>query len=171
MREWPARRWAAAALVAVVAGLLMGIPTGVIRSSLYHRMTPVQWWNYPVWAISAVLIGLTGATYFVRRGMRPSAAPLTGGILSTFAIGCPICNKLVVAALGLSGALNIWAPIQPWLGVGSVALLGYALRRRLLGELACPLPVGDRASEVPVAAQRESSPPLGGTPVPPADAP
>jgi hypothetical protein len=26
-------------------------------------MTPVVWWDYPIWAISAVLFGLVAATY------------------------------------------------------------------------------------------------------------
>lgn len=138
MRHWPARRWLTATLVTAVAGLGMGVPSGIIRTSFYRRMTPVLWWNYPVWAISAVLIGMIVATYIVRT-VQPSA-PLAGGILSTLAVGCPVCNKLVVAAIGVSGALDIWAPIQPWLGVASLLLLGYALRRRLAGERACLTP-------------------------------
>lgn len=51
-----------------------------------------------------------------------------------------MCNKAVVALLGVSGALTIWAPIQPLLGVASLALLGYALRRRLTAERACSIP-------------------------------
>jgi len=39
-----------------------------------------------------------------------------GGLLSFLAIGCPICNKLVVLALGLGGVLRWFAPIQPLLG-------------------------------------------------------
>ena len=139
MRDWPARRWAVSALIAGAVGLAMGIPTGMIQTNFYHRMTPVRWWNYPVWATSALLIGLIAATYVARPGHQPSV-PLAGGLLSTLAVGCPICNKVVVAALGVSGALNIWAPIQPWLGVASIALLGYALHRRLGAERACPAP-------------------------------
>lgn len=137
-RGWPTRRWLATAVVAGLAALAMGVPTGIIHTNLYRRMTPVLWWNYPVWAVSALLIGMLAATYIARDIQ--ASAPLTGGILSTLAVGCPICNKLVVATLGISGALNVWAPIQPWLGVGSVLLLAYALRRRLNGERACPVP-------------------------------
>lgn len=28
-------------------------------------------------------------------------------LVAALAVGCPVCNKLVVAALGVSGALNI----------------------------------------------------------------
>lgn len=34
-----------------------------------------------------------------------------------FAVGCPACNKIAVILLGTSGALNLWAPVQPVLGV------------------------------------------------------
>lgn len=59
--------------------------------------------------------------------------------MSAFAVGCPICNKLVVAVLGVSGALNVWSPIQPLLGLASVTLLGLALIVRLRGERLCAL--------------------------------
>jgi hypothetical protein len=49
-------------------------------------------------------------------------------LLSVLAIGCPVCNKLVVLALGVGGALTYFAPVQPILGFLSVGLLAYALR-------------------------------------------
>jgi hypothetical protein len=58
-------------------------------------------------------------------------------VLTTFAVGCPICNELVVGLIGVSGALSYWAPIQPALGVLSVALLGAGLAIRLNGSIAC----------------------------------
>lgn len=144
VRSWPARRWAAAVLAAAVTALVIGVPTGIIRTPFYHRMVPVQWWNYPVWAATAILSGLVFATY-VRTSAEPprgdATASLGGGVLSMFAVGCPVCNKIVVALVGVSGALNLWAPIQPLLGVFSLGLLGWALRRRLAGERACPVPV------------------------------
>lgn len=136
---WPARRWFVAALAGVIAALAMGIPTGVIRTSLYTRMTPVTWWDYPIWALSAAGLGLLAATYVKlgRADCGGSGRALGGGILSTFAIGCPICNKLVVALLGVSGALNYWAPIQPLLGLASIGLLLATLAIRLRGERSC----------------------------------
>ena len=151
MRSWTWHRWASVALVSCVAAVLLGVPTGVIPSSFYHRMTPVLWWNYPVWALSSVLTGLVVATYVRRRADGPAAGRATaGGMLSVFAIGCPVCNKLVVALIGLSGALNLWAPIQPLLGLLSLALLSIALRARLRGERACPWPAQTSAEKAAV---------------------
>lgn len=146
MASWPARRWLVAVLAGGLAALAMGVPTGIVETSFYTRMIPVTWWNYPVWAISAVLVGLMAATY-VRRGGVPTAAPdrsgrtLAATLLSTFAVGCPICNKLVVALIGAGGALSYWAPLQPILGVLSVGILAAGLAVRLSGDVACPAPV------------------------------
>lgn len=147
LAAWPARRWVVAVLVGVVAAFVMGVPTGVIETSLYTRMTPVTWWDYPVWAASAVLLGLTAATYVRVPGPADQSAPDRTGraigatVLSTFAIGCPVCNKLIVALLGVGGALSYWAPLQPVLGVLSVGLLTTVLVVRLRGAVACPVPV------------------------------
>lgn len=146
MRDWPLRRWLIAGAAAVVAALIIGVPTGVVRTSFYTRMTPVTWWDYPVWAVSAVLVGLTAATYVRARDAMPTAAPdrttrtAAATFLATFAVGCPICNKLVVGLIGVSGALTYWAPLQPVLGVLSIALLLTGLVVRLRGQSACPLP-------------------------------
>ena len=142
LRErWPLRRMVTAVAAGGAFALAVGIPTGVVPTPMYARMTPVLWWNYPVWAITAVLGGLVVATYIHRPQDRAprSGAPTAsgGGVLAAFAVGCPICNKLVVAALGASGAMTFWAPLQPVLGVLSILLLAWALRRRLKNEFAC----------------------------------
>jgi hypothetical protein len=132
----------------VVTALMIGIPTGIIQTSWYHRMTPVLWWNYPVWALSSILTGALVATY-----VRDPAVPVPttqggktflGSLLSLFAVGCPICNKLVVMAVGVSGALNWFAPIQPVLALGSLGLLGYALLARRRTALGCRVSVVSR---------------------------
>lgn len=145
IRTWPVRRWVVAGAVAGLTALATGVPTGIVRTSFYSRMTPVTWWDYPVWAISAMLVGLTAATY-VRIVPSVASAPdrrrrtLVATLLSTFAVGCPICNKLVVALIGVSGALSYWAPLQPVLGVLSIVLLLTGLVVRLRGQTSCPLP-------------------------------
>jgi hypothetical protein len=141
LRSWTLRHWSAAAVGAVLAALLVGVPTGIIETPFYTRMTPVLWWNYPVWAVTAALSGLLVATYVAtpRADTPEGGKAMTGGLLSLLAVGCPVCNKLVVAAVGVSGALTYWAPIQPVLALISVGLLAYALRRRLRTQAACPV--------------------------------
>lgn len=148
IRDWPLRRWIAAAVAAALVAVAIGVPTGVLPSSLYHRMTPTTWWDYPIWAASAALAGLTLATYLRAPSNEMEPEPgriakrsLGATIFSALAVGCPICNKVVVALVGVSGALNYWAPLQPALGVLSVALLAVGLMVRLRGEVACPRPL------------------------------
>lgn len=64
-----------------------------------------------------------------------------GGIAAFVAIGCPVCNKIVLLALGTTGALNVFAPIQPLIGLASLVILAatvrWSLRRRAAG---CAVP-------------------------------
>jgi hypothetical protein len=137
-------RWLVAAAAAIVTAVLIGVPTDVVDTPLFTRMTPVAWWNYPIWIATALLAGLVLATYVDTPQHEPAATrgATSGGLLSFLAVGCPVCNKLVVAALGASGALQVFAPLQPVVGIGLVALLGFALRRRLQTERACAIPAG-----------------------------
>jgi hypothetical protein len=162
MRLWPQRRWLAALAAALGALALIGIPTGIVETPFYSRMTPVTWWDYPIWAASGLLIGAIAATYVrAPAAVRsPAGRTFAGGIVSVFAVGCPICNKLVVAALGVSGALNLYAPVQPFLGLLSILLLGTALVIRLRGERACRsrqadlVTVAGRGTTIPTAGPR-----------------
>lgn len=139
MTNWSLWRWITASAGAVVAALIVGVPAGIVPSPFYQRMTPVLWWNYPVWIATAILSGLILATYV--RTQSSSAAPSRVGIgsnaLTLLAVGCPVCNKLVIMTVGVTGALNLWAPIQPVLGLISLALMAGAFRQRLKGERAC----------------------------------
>lgn len=140
---WPRRRVGVALASASTFAVAVGVPTGLVPTPLYTRMTPVLWWNVPIWAASAVLAGLVTATY-VRRprdtaARSGAAAASSTGLLTALAVGCPVCNKLVVTALGASGAMSVWAPAQPVLGILSLVGLLWVLRRRLLSEYACPV--------------------------------
>lgn len=153
VRSVVTRRAMVGVLAAVVVALLIGIPTGIIETPWYTRMTPVLWWNYPVWALSSLLSGALAATY-VRDASVPVPATeggktFTGTMLSLFAVGCPICNKLVVLAFGVSGALTWFAPIQPLLAIASLGLLAYALCVRWRTAAACRLRVSNSDAAAP----------------------
>lgn len=144
---WPLRRWLAAVVGALLTGAAIGIPTALLPNSVFTRMTGVTWWSWPIWAVTAVLGGLVAATYVRTRDMtgRGVGAGAGGGLLTVLAVGCPVCNKVVVAVLGAAGAMQWWAPLQPMIGMASVALLGWALWTRLRGERACPVPAPSAA--------------------------
>jgi hypothetical protein len=75
-------------------------------------------------------------------GRRPAGGAVGGTVLSAFAVGCPICNKVVVVALGAGGAVSYFSPVQPLIGLASIALLGTALALRLRAALSCSVGAG-----------------------------
>jgi hypothetical protein len=121
-----------AAGAAIAYFLLVGVVTAVLPSPYFDRKLSVDLWNIVSLVVPALLFGPLAATYLVpwpnacRVGGRAGA----GGALSFFAAGCPVCNKLVVLAIGTTGAVEYFRPLQPWLGAMSIVLLGVALRSR-----------------------------------------
>lgn len=152
------RQIALFALAAFVILIITGVPTAIVNTPIFDRMTPATWWSYPTWIISAALMGLIAATYLSpekggasddEQGLRTAAG---GGLLTTLAVGCPTCNKFVVLAVGSSGATNLWAPLQPILAAASIAVLAWALHRRLkflFDGTACPVPLATKGSKDP----------------------
>lgn len=149
---WPRRRWFAAVGAAIAFVLLVAVPTDLIDTPVFGREIPPTWWAWPSLITSSVLGGLLVATYVASPNQPDAVAPRRGGwigaALTYFAVGCPVCNKLVLLALGSAGAITWFAPIQPVLQVLAVALLAWALRNRLRGELHCPTPTSGDAAVV-----------------------
>jgi hypothetical protein len=169
VRAWGPRHWAVAIGAAVATVLVVGVPTDLVDTPLFTRMVPAPWWAWPGLVASAVLAGMLAATY-VRDPRTdppspgvdtdpsaPSAAPFSapssapddrsatrggyvGAALTYFAVGCPVCNKLVLLALGTTGAMSWFAPAQPVLQLAAIGLLGWALVRRLDAQETCPVP-------------------------------
>ena len=151
LRSWSPRHHLAAAGFSVAFALLIGIPTVLIPNPVFGREIPVVAWNYPVWILTSVLAGMLAATYVRAPGQapapeqtdedtRPSRLGMAGGILTWFAVGCPVCNKLALLVLGYSGAITWFAPFQPVLAVAALVMTAGALVVRLRGQVACPVP-------------------------------
>lgn len=159
IRETLDRRYWLTALVAGAAAFLgLGLLSAIIPNPVFGRTIPPDASAIAVWLASAPLVGLLAATYVAPTGsIRVSAegwgenggtsAFTVGGLATFFAIGCPVCNKLVLLALGTGGALTVFAPIQPLIGLASLALLAgtlaWRLRRRASG---CALPASGQSS-------------------------
>lgn len=135
----------------VLSALAYGLVAAIIPNPVFGRSVPPTDASIAIWLLSAPLMGIIGATYsspwapatspiillsddgsVVSRGssVRVPAdderATWLGGVASFgafLAIGCPVCNKLALLLLGTSGALSVWAPIQPVLGAISLGLL------------------------------------------------
>jgi hypothetical protein len=152
---WSVRRWAVAAGVAAGTYLIFGLSTDVLANPVFGRSVPPTTWAPNVLIATAILSGLLTATY-VRNdgpapirlaaagagtepaaGSRTARAGAAGSLLAYLAIGCPVCNKIALLLLGATGALNLFSPIQPYLGAIGIALMALALVVRLRGEVSC----------------------------------
>lgn len=137
------RYWLVALAAAVVTALALGIPTDIVPNPWFTRMTPTGTDQYVFWILTSALTGALIGTYVLSRKLAkhmPSQA-IGSGLLGVLAVGCPVCNKLVVLLLGVSGAFQYFAPIQPYLGAASVILAATALAVRLRAwRRACALP-------------------------------
>ncbi|HEX6247928.1 MAG TPA: hypothetical protein VFZ64_08670 [Nocardioidaceae bacterium] len=160
---WPLRRWLVAAGSTVAYALLIAIPTDLVDTPVFGREIPPTWWSWPALVVSSVLAGLLTATYVAvpadtvapdtdspdaddtadgagNELDRSAKGGYLGGFLTFFAVGCPVCNKLVLLALGTSGAMTWFEPVQPVLSLAAIAVLAWALRARLRGEASCAMP-------------------------------
>lgn len=153
LRMWSARRWRVAVLGGIATAILVALPTAVIPNPVFGRAVEVTWWSYPIVVLTGFLGGLLLATYVKEPGQGGLADPpgqpddeakasklgIAGAFIAFFAVGCPVCNKLVLLALGASGAMTWFAPVQPLLAVASVVLMAVALRMRLKNQVSCSL--------------------------------
>lgn len=138
--------WARALTGAALSAAVVGLPTDVIDNPWFTRMTSVRWWEPPVLVLTAFLTAAwAGIRPGGQRDRAGSARVYGGSLLSALAVGCPVCNKIVMALLGVSGALGVWAPLQPLLALASLAVLATAVvvrwRRRECTTVVCS-PVG-----------------------------
>ncbi len=138
---WSAKRWVVAIGTAIVTAFIISLPTAVIDNPVFGRDVDVTPWSVPVVLITSIISGLILATYVKNDASVDEEKSIkiggAGAFLSFLAVGCPVCNKIALIALGYSGALQYFAPLQPFMAALGVALLMYALRKRLNGELMC----------------------------------
>jgi len=135
--------WGVALLAALLMMLVVGGTTAIFENDLFRRMTPVRPQDYVIWVASAVLTGLLAGTFVVSRAAQHTGKAVAGGFFADIAVGCPVCNKVVVALIGSSGALTFFGPLQVFIGIGSIGLLAFALllRARAIA-VACPVVPG-----------------------------
>lgn len=126
------RATALSCLFGIGTFLVIGLPTAVIPNQWFRRMTPTRPQDYVFLTATALVAAAIGATYAHQSACLWQEGKVTAsGVLAFLAVGCPICNKVVVLLLGVGGALEYFAPVQPVLGLTSVALLGFTLFLRL----------------------------------------
>ena len=145
LRALPASTWIRALPYGTVAAVLIAVPADLIDTPLFGRPVETRAIDYGILAVTAALIGLIFAIRVPESDEteKQDTRTVWGGFVSFLAVGCPVCNQLVVGLVGTSGALSWWAPVQPVVGLVAVGLLVWTLRYRLRTYqlVACPVPV------------------------------
>jgi hypothetical protein len=138
--------WVLAAGGAAATALVLGVPSDVIPNPWFERKLPTQSFEL------VVLVALTAIAAAIAATYASPAAPSGGlgrtgtsaGVVGWFAVTCPVCNPIVVALLGTSGAASTFSRWQPVFGAVAVALGMAALTLRLRaarrGTCAVPIP-------------------------------
>ncbi len=146
------RFWSFSALYTAGSSVLLGVPTLLIPNHLFSRTVPTSPQDYAIWIVSALLLGplLALMTLYPMQSQRAaqgkgsvvgSGRAFGGALLSFFSVGCPVCNKVVVLLLGLGGAMTIFNPLRPFLGLASIVPLSITLFLRLrVLRYGCSLP-------------------------------
>lgn len=141
----PVSRWVRAAQLLVVlvvaAGVVaaltsnLGLSLGALSwSSVVDLVAGAPWWAVPVGAAGAALVGAIMASYVgAPRGARLTYCdlrwPIIGIIGLSLAIDTPGGQPLVQEMFGTSATTT--AVLQPILGVATLLLLVWALRKRV----------------------------------------
>lgn len=125
------RGWLVAIAGAAVTLVMIGIPTAIINNPFFLRQLPATLKDYVIWISTGILAGLLAGTFTLSKKKASGGRVASGGFLSFLAVSCPICNKIIVLLLGVSGALTFFAPLQIYIGAASVALLVWALHLRV----------------------------------------
>lgn len=121
--------------VAVVAALVSNLGlTAVSWATVAALVAGAPWWTVPVGAAGAVLVGVTMASYVgAPRGARLTYCdlrwPIIGVIGLSLAIDASGGQPLIQEMFGVSQTAT--AVLQPILGIATLALLAWALRRRV----------------------------------------
>ncbi|HKX69422.1 MAG TPA: hypothetical protein VJN29_19570, partial [Intrasporangium sp.] len=101
----------------MVTFLVIGLPTDIVTNPIFGREVPVRPWEPWVLLATSLLTGLWFGLQRTRRivaadgtvgGDDSSVPTLSAAGLALFAVACPVCNKIVLVALGTSGALGVW---------------------------------------------------------------
>lgn len=131
------RAWIDGAAAAVASVVLIAVPTRLIPNPWFSRMTPTRPQDYLFLAISSSLVGASVAV--ARHAARANRSAVVGGFGTFIAVGCPVCNKLVITFLGTGAALSWFAPLQPVIAAASIGLVFAGFRRsvRAMEQPAC----------------------------------
>ena len=114
--------------------LIFGIPTDTIPNRFYARMIPATTLDvFFLVAVSLMLGTYIGLLFYLkqRKKKQKNAAAYTGAFAGFLAIACPICICLLVLIFGTAALMTYLQPSRPYLGILSIALIGFGIYREI----------------------------------------
>lgn len=120
--------------------LLFGIPTALIPTPWFSRMIPARTLDYVFLLLNSGLIGAyIGVHAYEKheRSKRGDVLATTASLTNILAVGCPICNKILVALIGASAIMTYIEPARVWFGIVSAGLVGVALFLKIKNLRSC----------------------------------
>jgi len=119
---------------AIALFLAFGIPTALLPTGIFKRMTDSTMFDYAFLFIVPVLFGYFIYLYLQRRQTaKKTCAAVSGLGAGWLAVICPICVKFLVLLFGMSALMTYFDPIRPVFGVVSIVILVvliYFIRRK-----------------------------------------
>ena len=109
--------------------LLMGTITALWSNPYFIRMTEENVWDYLIFSVEALLIGL----FFGIRA--PRCATKKDGIgrfLGFFGFGCSACNKFILLLFSSTFILTYFEQVRHYVDVLGILLFSHALLKKFL---------------------------------------
>ena len=112
--------------------LLFGIPSALIPTPFFSRMTIPTLFEWTIYVVTALLAGLYVGLYYFKKQQQSTqsfCAATSGSMFGFLSYGCAFCNKILIALLGISGIISYYLPYQKYFGFIGVFLLLIGLYR------------------------------------------
>lgn len=123
-------------VAAIIAFFLFGIPTAVIPNSYFFRMSPVTIFDYVFLPVNSILLGTFIALLFYQgnykrltklKNTKTESAATGAAFVNVLALGCPICNVVLVSLFSTTALMTYFEPLRPALAVLTAGILGTAI--------------------------------------------
>lgn len=123
-----ARDVAQGVAAAVAMFVALGTVAALWDNPLFIRMTPTGGFEIALLLLQSVLAGVYVGLPQSPCGKRTAGA---GAIIGFLGIACPVCNKLLVLAIGSALLLEYYEPVRLYVALGGAALLALAVWLKL----------------------------------------
>lgn len=122
------RRLLKGALIAFLAFVVGGTITALWPNPLFVRMTPSGPVEIALLAAGAILLGVFTV---VRRPVCSVRTAGAGSLMNFLGVACPVCNKLLVLALGAPFLMTYYEPWRLYFAAVGVVLLAISIAREI----------------------------------------